>query len=77
MTAHNALTRAVAAPPAGRRCDGALYQAALLEADIDREGIIRLAYIEVGERMEDLLQFPSDEVILRAARSLLATTCVT
>jgi hypothetical protein len=37
---------------------------------IDREGIIRWGYIEAIERMEDLLQFPSDEEILRAARSL-------
>ena len=31
MAAHYVLTRAAAAPPTGRRCDGALYQAALLE----------------------------------------------
>jgi hypothetical protein len=37
---------------------------------IDREGIIRWAHIEAGERIEDLSQFPSDEEILRAARSL-------
>jgi hypothetical protein len=37
---------------------------------IDREGIIRWGHIEAGERIEDLSQFPSDEEILRAARSL-------
>jgi hypothetical protein len=37
---------------------------------IDRQGIIRWAHIEAGERPEDLLQFPSEEEILRAARSL-------
>ena len=37
---------------------------------VDREGIIRWRHIEAAERMEDLLQFPSDGEILRAARSL-------
>ena len=37
---------------------------------IDRDGIIRWEHIEAGERIEDLSQFPSDEEILRAARSL-------
>ena len=37
---------------------------------IDRQGIIRWAHIEAAERPEDLLQFPSEEEILRAARSL-------
>ena len=37
---------------------------------IDRDGIIRWGHIEAGERIEDLSQFPSDEEILRAARSL-------
>ena len=37
---------------------------------IDRQGIIRWAHIEAGERPEDLLHFPTEEEILRAARSL-------
>ena len=37
---------------------------------IDREGIIRWAQIEAGERIGDLGKFPSDEEILRAAREL-------
>jgi hypothetical protein len=37
---------------------------------IDRDGIIRWEHIEAGERIEDLSQFPSDDEILRAARSL-------
>jgi hypothetical protein len=37
---------------------------------IDREGIIRWGQIEAGERIGDLAKFPSDEEILRAARSL-------
>ena len=37
---------------------------------IDREGIIRWQQIEAGERIGDLAKFPSDEEILRAARSL-------
>jgi len=37
---------------------------------IDRQGIIRWGYIEAIERIEDILQFPSEEEILRAARSL-------
>jgi len=37
---------------------------------IDREGIIRWAQIEAGERIGDLGKFPSDEEILRAARAL-------
>ena len=37
---------------------------------IDREGIIRWEHIECTERLEDLGQFPSDDEILRAARSL-------
>jgi hypothetical protein len=37
---------------------------------IDREGIIRWRHIEASERIGDLSQFPSDEVILRAARGL-------
>jgi len=37
---------------------------------IDREGIIRWRHIEAGERIGDLSKFPSDEEILRAARSL-------
>jgi len=37
---------------------------------IDRDGIIRWAQIEAGERIGDLGKFPSDEEILRAARAL-------
>jgi hypothetical protein len=37
---------------------------------IDREGIIRWRHIEAGERIGDLLKFPSEEEILRAAREL-------
>ena len=37
---------------------------------IDRDGIIRWEHIECAERLEDLSQFPSDDEILRAARSL-------
>ena len=37
---------------------------------IDREGIIRWRDIEAGERIGNLAKFPSDEEILRAARSL-------
>jgi hypothetical protein len=37
---------------------------------IDREGIIRWLQIEAAERIGDLSKFPSDEEILRAARSL-------
>jgi len=37
---------------------------------IDREGIIRWEHIECAERLEDLSKFPSDDEILRAARSL-------
>jgi hypothetical protein len=37
---------------------------------IDRDGIIRWLQIEAGERIDDLTKFPSDEEILRAARSL-------
>jgi len=37
---------------------------------IDREGIIRWLQIEAAERIGDLSKFPSDEEILRAARTL-------
>jgi peroxiredoxin len=37
---------------------------------IDREGIIRWGHVEAGERGGDLGKFPSDEEILRAARTL-------
>ena len=37
---------------------------------IDRDGIIRWRQIEAAERIGDLAKFPSDEEILRAARSL-------
>jgi hypothetical protein len=37
---------------------------------IDRDGIIRWQQIEATERIADLSKFPSDEEILRAARSL-------
>jgi len=37
---------------------------------IDREGIIRWGHVEAGERAGDLGKFPSDEEILRAARTL-------
>jgi peroxiredoxin len=37
---------------------------------IDREGIIRWGQVEAGERIGDLSKFPSDEEILRAARTL-------
>src|SRR4030095_11235948 len=37
---------------------------------IDREGIIRWGHVEAGERVGDLGKFPSDEEILRAARTL-------
>jgi peroxiredoxin len=37
---------------------------------IDREGIIRWGQIEAGERIGDLGKFPSDDEILRAARTL-------
>ncbi len=36
---------------------------------IDRDGIIRWGEIEGGERIGDLAKFPSEEEILRAARS--------
>jgi hypothetical protein len=37
---------------------------------IDQQGIIRWSHIEARDRIEDLLQLPSEEEILRAARSL-------
>ena len=37
---------------------------------IDRDGIIRWRQIEGVERVDDLGKFPSDEEILRAARTL-------
>jgi len=37
---------------------------------IDRDGTVRWLQIEAGERIGDLAKFPSDEEILRAARSL-------
>ena len=37
---------------------------------IDRDGIIRWQQIEAAERIGDLSKFPSDEEILRGARSL-------
>jgi hypothetical protein len=37
---------------------------------IGRDGIIRWEHIEARERIEDLSQFPSDDEILRVARSL-------
>ena len=37
---------------------------------IDRDGIIRWGHVEAGERADDLGKFPSDEEILRAARTL-------
>ena len=37
---------------------------------IDRDGIIRWGQVEAGERIGDLSKFPSDEEILRAARTL-------
>ena len=37
---------------------------------IDRDGIVRWLQIEAGENVGDLLKFPSDEEILRAARGL-------
>jgi hypothetical protein len=37
---------------------------------IDRDGIVRWLQIEAGERIGDISKFPSDEEILRAARSL-------
>ena len=37
---------------------------------IDRAGLIRWEHIECAERLEDLSKFPSDDEILRAARSL-------
>ena len=37
---------------------------------VDRDGIIRWQQIEAGERIGDLAKFPSEEEILRAARSL-------
>jgi hypothetical protein len=37
---------------------------------IDRQGIIRWSHIEAIDGIEHLLQFPSEEEILRAARSL-------
>jgi peroxiredoxin len=37
---------------------------------IDQHGIIRWSYVEASERLEDLGQLPSEEEILRAARSL-------
>jgi hypothetical protein len=37
---------------------------------IGRDGIVRWLQIEAAERIEDLSKFPSDEEILRAARSL-------
>jgi hypothetical protein len=37
---------------------------------MDREGIIRWRQIEAAERIDDIGKFPSDEEILRAARSL-------
>ena len=37
---------------------------------IDRDGIVRWAHIEAGERMADLGKFPTDADILAAARAL-------
>jgi hypothetical protein len=37
---------------------------------IDRDGIVRWLQIEAAERIGDLSKFPSDEEIVRAARSL-------
>ena len=37
---------------------------------VDRDGIIRWQQIEAAERIGDLSKFPSDEEILRGARSL-------
>ena len=37
---------------------------------IDQQGIIRWSHVEAIERMEDLSRFPSEDEILRAARSL-------
>ena len=37
---------------------------------LDREGIVRWAHIEAGERMTDLGKFPTEGDILAAARSL-------
>jgi hypothetical protein len=37
---------------------------------VDRDGVIRWAQIEGLERMGDLMKFPSDEEIVRAARGL-------
>ena len=37
---------------------------------LDREGIVRWAHIEAGERMADLGKFPTEAEILAAARSL-------
>ena len=37
---------------------------------LDREGIVRWAHIEAGERMADLGKFPTEAEILTAARSL-------
>ena len=37
---------------------------------IDRDGTVRWRHVEAAERIGDLAKFPSDEEILRAARSL-------
>jgi len=37
---------------------------------IDREGVIRWTHVEAEDRMEDLVQFPSGEEFLAAARAL-------
>ena len=37
---------------------------------IDREGVIRWTHVEAQDRMEDLVQFPSEEDFLAAARAL-------
>ena len=37
---------------------------------LDRDGIVRWAHIEAGERMADLGKFPTEAEILTAARSL-------
>jgi peroxiredoxin len=37
---------------------------------IDRQGIVRWTHFEAGERMADLVTFPSDAQILEAARAL-------
>ena len=37
---------------------------------LDRDGIVRWAHIEAGERMADLGKFPTEADILAAARAL-------